>query len=168
MSITYCECVFVALGIQHAAILSAVTCTALQYFFTLSHKPHGFRKKKNEHKFCVLIFSTNFVWKISHSNKKWAIYDQKCILFIIWSTVPLLLSEFNANSIFSKDFRKILKYQISWKSVRWEPSCSMRTNRPTDRQTGRHNEAIRHFPQFAGTHLQEPRKQAWSGRTHTA
>jgi hypothetical protein len=28
----------------------------------------------------VLIFSTTFVWKISHSKKTWARYDQKCIL----------------------------------------------------------------------------------------
>ena len=48
-------------------------------FPTLSHKWHDFRKKVTEHKMCVLIFSTNFVWKISHSKKKWARFDQKCI-----------------------------------------------------------------------------------------
>jgi len=36
---------------------------------------------------------------------------------------------------FATGFRKILKYQISWKSVQWEASRSMRTDGRTDRQT---------------------------------
>jgi len=46
----------------------------------------------------------------------------------------LLLSDFNETWIFPTDFPKIFKYQISWKSVQWEPSCSMRTEGRTDRQ----------------------------------
>jgi len=43
----------------------------LQHFSTLSHKRRGFRKRKvTEHKMCVSIFSTRFVWNISHSKKK--------------------------------------------------------------------------------------------------
>jgi hypothetical protein len=30
---------------------------------------------------------------------------------------------------FRQIFRKVIKYQILWKSVQWEPSCSMRTDR---------------------------------------
>jgi hypothetical protein len=45
---------------------------------------------------------------------------------------PLLLSDVNETWIFSKDFRKMLKHQISWKSVQWEPSCCMRTDGQTD------------------------------------
>jgi hypothetical protein len=46
-SIKYSECVFVALGIQHAThmqsnILSLVVCPAVTYYFTLSHKQQDF------------------------------------------------------------------------------------------------------------------------------
>jgi len=62
--ITYSDGVFVALVIRHAkrlrlAILSSVASPALQYFSTLFHERHDFRKKKIiGHKMYVLIFST--------------------------------------------------------------------------------------------------------------
>jgi hypothetical protein len=34
----------------------------------------------------VLIFSATFVWNISHSKKKWARYDHKCVLVFMEST----------------------------------------------------------------------------------
>ena len=42
---------------------------------------------------------------------------------------PLFLPHCVQTSSFSIDFRKILKYQISLKSVRWETSCYMWTDR---------------------------------------
>jgi len=50
---------------------------------------------------------------------------------------PLFLSDFSETWFFSTYFLKMLKRQISWKSVQWEPSCSMRTAG----RTGRHDEA---------------------------
>ena len=76
--ITFSECVFVAVGIQHAKCMrDFVSCglPALQYFSTLSHKRHNFRKKKkvNEHKICFDRYY-KFVWSTSHSKTNWARY----------------------------------------------------------------------------------------------
>jgi hypothetical protein len=57
ISITYSECVSVTLVIKDAMRMRRVTllymaCQAVQYFSTLLHKKHDFRKNVLEHKMC--------------------------------------------------------------------------------------------------------------------
>jgi len=67
LSSTQCAC----------AILSSVACPAVQYFSTLSYKRRDFRTKVTVHRIRVLIFSTTFVWNISHQ-KNSTRYYHKC------------------------------------------------------------------------------------------
>jgi hypothetical protein len=90
-------------GMRHM-ILSSVACLGLQYFSTLPHKRHDFRKKKSywTQKY-VLILSTPFVWNITHSNK-WARYEQKRLVGFVSSTH--YLGPILKNLEFSKQFSK--------------------------------------------------------------
>jgi hypothetical protein len=55
----------------------------------------------------------------------------------------LFFSDFTETWTFSANFRKIIKYNISWKSVQWEPELFH-----ADGQTDRHNEAKSRFSQL--------------------
>jgi hypothetical protein len=66
---------------------------------------------------------------------------------------PLLLSHFNETWIFSTDFRKLVKYQTSWKSVQWESNCSLRSDRHTDRHMTKLIVAFRNFENAPTNHV---------------
>ena len=78
-----------------------------------------------------LYFLCNF------RRKHFSLYEE---MSEIWSKMyiglhvkyPLFLSHFNNISILSIYFLKLLRYQVSWKSVQWEQSCSKRTDGRTD------------------------------------
>ena len=98
-------------------------------------------KKLLNIKMCVLIFCPSFIWNISHSKRNRVRCYHKCSTGL-HVKYPLFWSDFNVTWIFSIDFLKILIYKFSWKSVKWELSCSMWMDGWTDRQ------AWQSFPQF--------------------
>jgi len=71
---------YIGLHVKYRLLLADCNDTGI---FKLSHKRHDFGKKVTEHKMCVLIFCTTFVWNISHSKKNWRRYDEKCILIFM-------------------------------------------------------------------------------------
>ena len=100
-----------------------------------------------EHKMGA-FFSTSFARNISHFKKNWATYDVNCTLN------RLFLSDFHGIWVFSENFRKILKYQISRKFVKREPSfcyADGRAGAHADRHTDRHDKANSHFHNFSNT-----------------
>jgi hypothetical protein len=112
-------------------ILSFVASLAPPHFTTLYHKRHDFRNKVYGRKMCVLISSTTFICEISRYRKNSARYCHNCKNVF---TSPTRYSCYILIRLgfFSTDLRKILQYPVSSKSVQWEPSCSMRTDRRTD------------------------------------
>jgi hypothetical protein len=101
--------------------------SGIQYVPTLSNKGTIFEKKNLLNIKCVFWFSLQLsseILLILRRNE----HGRSKMYIGFHVTYILFLSDFNETWIFSTYFRKILKYQISWKSVVWEPSCSIRTN----------------------------------------
>ena len=81
-------------------------------YYLINYKIFG--NKVIEDKIWVLIFSTTYVWNISHPKKNSAWYYH--IYYICRRvTNPLFMSDFNRNWTFSRILRNLLKYITSWK-----------------------------------------------------
>jgi len=83
------------------------------------------RKTITESKMCVLIFSTNSVWNISHSKINWARCDRKYIPLFMQST------QYSGQILIKFEFSRHIseKYISNFMKIRqWEPSCCIQTD----------------------------------------
>ena len=117
-------------------ILLSVACLYLQYFSTLARKRHDFLKKKKLSNIkCVFWFSLQFVSEICFILRRFQrdvtinIQTSSCKESVTWS-------DFNEAWISWTDFLKKLKYQMSLKSVYWEPSCAMLRDKHDETSSG--------------------------------
>ena len=110
--------------------LIPMACSALQYFNTLSHKRHDFRKKKLLNTKYVFWFSLQL---LSETLFLLRVINRDMIKNVCWPSCneSIILVWFQWNLNFLRDFWKIFKYQISWKYIQWELSCPMYTDRQT-------------------------------------
>jgi len=139
-----CVCVCVALDIQHAQRMRRIVMCGLfgsTCFPTLSHK----RKisDKNQGIYNVFWLPLQILCERFLIIRR---LERGMIINVYWSSceIFIILIDFNEVRTSWTDFRKILKYQLSCKSVEWELNCSMRT----DGWTFRHDELNSRLSQF--------------------
>ena len=140
-SITYSECVFVVLGIQHAMRMRHTVICGLSGSTIFLHiiSLMAWLKKNNKKKIYIYIYRTqnvcfDFLYKFCLQHFSFWEGISK-----IWSQMYVGLhlryhsfwSYFNETRIFWTDFRRLLKPWVSRKSVQWEPSRRVQTDGQT-------------------------------------
>jgi hypothetical protein len=109
-----------------------VVCYIILYYiilFNIISRTARFSETVCEYKICF-IYCTNLskIFLILRRTRR------DVIINVDRSLCPSFLPYFIENRIIATNFRNVIRYQISSKSVRWELSCSIRAGGRTDRK----------------------------------
>jgi hypothetical protein len=116
-------------------------------------KWHDYRKEIVGHTMGVVIFTTTFVWNISHYKNNWARYDQNAC----WSSckLPFTLVRISETRTFSTYLKKILTIKFHENPYSGSGVPRERTDRQTDKTSSRDEHNSR-FSQFCECALKWP------------
>ena len=78
----------------------------------------------------------------------------------VYLKYPFFWLHINETWVFMADYRKVLRYQISWKSVQWISNCSNADGR-TDKQPERYDEPDSHYSKFCESVNKDTNELTW-------
>ena len=153
MSVCVCVCVCVASGIQHAMCVNHMVIYGLYgstiFFHITLHDFEGGGELLNTE--CVFWFYLQLMSETFHVLRR----NGRDMVIGLHVKYLLFYSDINETWIFSTHFRKIIMYQISWKSILRESGSSMRTDGRAGKQQDRYDETNTCFHNSANA----PKKQ---------
>jgi len=112
---------------------SSAACLFVPYLSQLSCKRHDFRKIK--------LHSTVFWFSLQLLLETFFFILGRIQRDILVNALMSLFEVQDTLLHFYTHFNKDAQNKIPWKSVQWEPSCSIRTDGRTERGKDRHDEA---------------------------
>ena len=136
----YCKFLYrdgLSLSLRPRLALTSVICLQRPYFYTLLHKGTFWKKLLNikcEFWFSLLSLSESFTVRRSEQDIIINEHMSSCKVTVITFRFTLKL---NFHNRFLTNFQENSQEFVFKTSVKLEPSCSMLTNGPTDKQTWR-------------------------------
>ena len=140
---------FVALGVQRAMRMCHVIVCCLSgstIFCPIISQRAQFSKQRYWTHTQIVGFDFRYKFSLKIFSLQKQCSDMLSQLYIgLHVKCRLLLGGFSGTGMWLTHYREILKYQMPWKSVQWQPSSPMRP----DRRTDRHDDAKCRFPHFS-------------------